>query len=104
MRNTVGISRASLPVQQKMSKRRAWSEMKKDKVRDFFEQDTVSRSTSGKKETVTRQKRKMQKRFLLEPVDKLHKVFQKEHNQVQISRTTFARFKPFWVKRPSIRE
>ena len=61
MRKSFGISRQSLVVEEKMSKRRALTEIKKDMVRDFFEQDRVSRATSGKKETVTRQKKKMQK-------------------------------------------
>ena len=108
MRKSFGIPRMenqnSKNTEQKMSKRSVLSEIKKDIVRDFFEQDTVSRATSGKKETVTRQKKKMQKRFLLEPVNKLHKTFQKEHNQVHISRAAFAKNKPFWVKRPSIQD
>ena len=51
-----------------------------------------------------RKKQKRQKRFLLEPFSKLYKVFQKEFQQIKISRAAFARFQPFWVKHPSIQD
>jgi len=67
-------------------------------VMSFFEQDDVSRPTAGKKETVTRCKMKKQKRFLLEPVSKLYVKFRKRNSHVSMSRSTFAKMKPFWVK------
>ena len=104
MRKSIGISRSAVMTRNAVSKRSSLSELKSETVRNFFEQDTASRMTGGKKDTITRKKQKRQKRFLLEPVSKLHKVFQKEYQHMKISRAAFARFKPFWVQRPSIRD
>ena len=49
------------------------SDESKKVVHNFFLYDDTSRSTAGKKETVTREKVKKQKRFLPEPLQKLYK-------------------------------
>ena len=75
------------------------------KVKAFFEQDNVSRATSGKKETVTRQKKKRQKRYLLQPLKVLHKQFITEYQKdKKMSISTFRRLKPFWIVKPRIQD
>ena len=77
----------------------------KKKVHTFFQEDDVSRATAGKKETVTRHKTKKQKRYLLEPMNALHKKFLAIHPELPtMSLSTFQRLKPFWVVRPRIQD
>ena len=75
-----------------------------DMVKSYYTRDEVSRSTAGKKETITISKEKRQKRFLLQSVSKTYKTFQHEHPSVNLSFTTFYRLKPFWVVRPRIQD
>ena len=63
-------------------------------VRQYFEQDDVSRIITGMKQTVTKKKIKKQKRLLLDTVENIHKKFVAETN-ANISFTTFWRLKPF---------
>ena len=48
-------------------------------VTTFFLRDDVSRMTTGQKQTVTRLKKKMQKRLLTDTMKNLHRRFQSEH-------------------------
>ena len=73
-------------------------------VEEFFIRDDVSRSTAGKKETVTRNKIKKQKRFLLHPVSEVYKKFCALNPTVKVSRSTFVCLKPFWVLRPRVQD
>ncbi|KAH9630106.1 hypothetical protein HF086_004812 [Spodoptera exigua] len=74
----------------------------KQKIHDFYLRDDVSRATAGKKETVTYQKRKMQKRILLDTKKNLYKSFLKEDPNVKCHYSYFAKFKPFYVVPPSV--
>jgi hypothetical protein len=65
-------------------------------VEKFFLQDINSRPSPGKKETVTKNKVKMQKRYLNDTVKNLHEKFCKETN-IKISYPAFNKMKPFWV-------
>jgi len=73
-------------------------------VRRFFEQDDVSRVCAGKKETVTKSKIKKQKRYLLDNMRNLHKKFVAVYPDVKISLSTFAKLRPFWVKKPRVQD
>ena len=64
--------------------------------------DDVSRATAGKKETVTFQKRKMQKRILLDTKQNFYLPFLKENPDVKCHYSYFAKHKPFYVVPPSI--
>lgn len=70
-------------------------------IRDFYCRDDNSRATAGKKETITRSKLKKQKRFLTDSIKTLFNKFLVEYPSVKISQKTFARYKPFWVVKPS---
>lgn len=66
----------------------------------FFLRDDVSRMTTGRKQTVTRLKKKMQKRLLTGTMKDLHRRFLSE-NIGHVSYTSFCRLRPFWVVTPS---
>lgn len=70
-------------------------------VREFLLSDDSSRSTAGKKETITRFKQKKQIRLLNESLINLHKKFVTQTN-LKISYKTFCRYRPFWVLNPKV--
>ena len=72
------------------------------KVRAFFSRDDASRMTTGKKQTITKKKMKMQKRFLVDTMKNLHRKFLAENNTSHISYASFCRLRPFWVVHPSL--
>ncbi len=72
------------------------------KIEDFFLRDEVSRLTAGKKQTITRRKVKMQKRFLNDTLKNLHRKFLLENPSSHLSYTLFCCMRPFWVVQPSI--
>lgn len=93
--------RAKYPVDLTYHGRRCVSrnEIRK-KVTSFFLRDDVSRMTTGRKQTVTRLKKKMQKRLLTDTMKNLHRRFLSEHIG-HMSYTSFCRLRPFWVVTPS---
>jgi len=64
-------------------------------VEQFFLEDINSRASAGKKETVTRNKEKKQKRYLNDTLKNLHKKFCAEKGMISYS--AFCKFRPFWV-------
>ncbi|CAK1601479.1 unnamed protein product [Parnassius mnemosyne] len=70
-------------------------------VETFYLRD-VSRPTAGKKETITRQGQKLQKRFLLETMKNLYKTFKAENPNTKCSYYYFTKNKPFYVVKPSV--
>lgn len=70
-------------------------------IKSFFNRDDVSRITTGRKQTTTRNKVKMQKRFLVDAMRNLHRKFLAENN-VRISYSSFCRLRPFCVVHPSL--
>lgn len=68
----------------------------KSKVKTFFTRDDISRITTGRKQTITRNKVKKQKRFLVDTMKNLHKKFLAE-NTHNISYSLFCKLQPFWV-------
>ena len=69
-------------------------------IKKIFHRDDVSRASAGKKETATKIKQKVQKRYLLDTMLSLHHKFQKE--VMKVSYATFTRHRPFYVVPPSI--
>jgi hypothetical protein len=59
--------------------------------------------TTGLKQTITKQKDKLQKRFMLDILRNLYMKYESENNE-RISFTTFWRLKPFWIKCPTENE
>lgn len=71
-----------------------------NRVRNFFKRDDISRATAGKKETRTKNKEKIQKRYLLDTMKNLHKRY--IHEGGECSYTSFTRFRPFYIVTPTI--
>lgn len=70
------------------------------KIRQFFEDDMVSRMMPGKNDFVKRGTVRMQKRILLDSMFNLYGKFLQETNLTTISRSVFYRSRPWWVFRP----
>ena len=70
-------------------------------VREFYVRDDNSRATSGKKETLTRNQDKKQKRLLCDTMKNLHLKFVAETPDSCISYSLFCRLRPFWVVMPN---
>ena len=73
-------------------------------IKEFFNRDDNSRITTGKKQTVTKNKVKEQKRLLLDTMINLHEKFCAENPENNISYVTFTRYRPFWVRQPSMKD
>ena len=73
-------------------------------IHTFFIRDDNSRMTTGKKQTVTKNKLKEQKRLLLDTISNLHDKFCAENPTNIISYVTFTRYRPFWVRQPSMKD
>lgn len=74
----------------------------KEKVTLFFERDDVSRITTGKKQTLTRNRNKKQKRLLQDSIKNLHLKFPSEHTDSNLSYTLFCALRPYWVVEPTL--
>ena len=74
----------------------------KTSVTDFYTRDDNSYMTPGKKETVTRNKTKMQKRLLLDSMTNLHKNYLRENSGSKMGYTLSCKFSPFWVVKPGL--
>lgn len=70
-------------------------------VRIFLESDDNSTMAPGKRDTITRNKIKMRKRFLNNSLLSLHKKFL-ETSRLKTSYPQLCRFKPFWIVTPDI--
>lgn len=66
-------------------------------VQIFLQRNEKSRSSAGKKETITRFKIKKQKRFLNDDMKHLHAKSLSENPEMGILYSFFCRVKPFWV-------
>lgn len=65
----------------------------------FYNRDDISRSTAGKRETRTKNKRKVQIRYLVDTLQNLYKIYKNEGGKHSF--TTFFRYKPYYVLSPS---
>ncbi|XP_049876011.1 uncharacterized protein LOC126377838 [Pectinophora gossypiella] len=70
-------------------------------VQRFYEDDSNSRAAAGKKECITRNRTKKQKRYLLDSLKNLHKKFL-DTNALKIGYTLFCQLRPFWVVPPKL--
>jgi len=71
-------------------------------VKQFYVRDDMSHTTAGKK-TITKCKRKMQKRFVTDSLQDLHRKFLSEFPHMKISYALFCRMRPFWVLLPNLK-
>nr|XP_033968207.1 uncharacterized protein LOC117468276 isoform X2 [Pseudochaenichthys georgianus] len=74
----------------------------KNKIRAFYTRDDVSRITTGKKQTLTHAKVKMQQRLLMDTLHNLHKKYLAENSRKSVSYSLFCRLRPYWVVHPSL--
>ncbi|XP_073947824.1 uncharacterized protein [Choristoneura fumiferana] len=74
----------------------------KKKIQRYFLRDDISRATAGKKETITRSGKKIQKRYLLDTIKNLYKSFKSENSTINCSYFYFTKNRPFFVVRQSI--
>jgi len=99
---------ANTPCNTDMEKRRrngnTLDDVTKGLIAAFFTRDDNSRITTGKKQTVTKNKIKEQKRLLLDSLTNLHEKFCSEHPDNNISYITFTRYRPFYVRRPTAKD
>lgn len=70
-------------------------------IHRFYEDDSNSRTAAGKKECITRNSIKKQKRYLLDSLKNLHKKFL-QTNTLTIGYSLFCRLRPFWVVSPKL--
>ncbi|XP_063237276.1 uncharacterized protein LOC134539299 [Bacillus rossius redtenbacheri] len=73
-------------------------------VRDFLEKDESSRLCPGKKDTVTRNKCKKQRRLLSNSLLELYKQFLSENAHLQLSYSSFCKLRPFWILPPNVKD
>ncbi|CAC5402785.1 unnamed protein product [Mytilus coruscus] len=73
-------------------------------VREFLQRDENSRCAAGKKETITRNKIKMQKRYLNDDLRHLHEKFYSEFPEHPVSYSMFCKCRPFWIVKPSTKD
>ncbi|XP_034095757.1 uncharacterized protein LOC117562089 [Gymnodraco acuticeps] len=72
----------------------------KASIHTFFLRDDVSRMTTGRKQTITVRKKKMQKRLLSDTLKNLHRKFGSE-NSDNVSYCLFCACRLFWVVAPT---
>ncbi|XP_060803568.1 uncharacterized protein LOC132902462 [Amyelois transitella] len=70
-------------------------------VHRFYEDDSISRAAAGKKECITRNKIKKQKRYLLDSLENIHQKFLQTRT-LTIGYSLFCRLRPFWAVPPKL--
>lgn len=73
-------------------------------IEELFTRDDNSRMTTGKKQTITKNKVKEQKRLLLDTMINLHEKFSSEYPKNNVSYATFTRHRQFWVRQPTAKD
>lgn len=71
----------------------------RESIAAFYLRDDVSRCAAGRKECKTRNKQKMQIRYLLDTLLNTYRIYREEGGKVSFS--TFYRFKPYYVIAPT---
>lgn len=66
----------------------------KERIAEFYERDDISRLTTGKKDTITKNKVKKQKRLLNDSMKIIHTKFLAE-TSIKVSYSLFTLMKPF---------
>lgn len=75
---------------------------KERKVVEFLESDENSRMMPGKRDTITKNKSKKQKRLLNGTLKKLFKKFRTDNPGLKMSYSYFSKVRPFWVLEPEV--
>lgn len=75
-----------------------WRTEMRRKVKKYLEEDISSIQAPGKKDTITRNGKKTQKRYLTDTLLNLYNKYMKQYpDDTKLSYTSFCRFRPFWV-------
>ncbi|XP_053600424.1 uncharacterized protein LOC128669545 [Plodia interpunctella] len=105
-RNAVRISQRDkeiLPSRARIVDRsKVTTAMRKKDVLKFLESDENSRIMPGKKDTITRNQVKKQRRLLSDTLRNLFEKFISLGHPYKINYPTFCRLKPFWILEPNI--
>lgn len=81
------------------------STQRKQAVVNFLTRDENSRLLSGKRDTITKNKQKMQRRVLTKPLIELHAQYQTEvEPHLSLSYRQFLRKRPFFITEPKARD
>lgn len=79
--------------------------VKKEWVIKFLCRDENSRLLAGKKDTITKNKQKVQRRVLTKPLKELHKIYNKEAERgLSLSYRQFVRLRPFYITEPKVHD
>ena len=78
------------------------SDLIKCNIEKSYKRDDVSKMTAGRHETVTKDKIKIQRRYLKDTIVNLYKMYNESNPQFKVSRATFYKAKPFWVLKPKV--
>ncbi|KAL4711611.1 hypothetical protein ACJJTC_003628 [Scirpophaga incertulas] len=70
-------------------------------IQQFLEKDENSKICPGKRDTITKRGKKMQKRYLSDTLFNLHKKYNSKATY-PISYPTFTRYRPFWIVAPCV--
>lgn len=97
------LNKSNLIAYERKRKVNGLSKLYQNAVVTFLEQDCNSRVYPGKKDCITRNKEKKQKRMLCNTLQNLHQMFLSETGN-RISYSLFCRLRPFWVTIPKANE
>lgn len=100
IRQSSTSNKSLLDMTRKTRKDKTSSKLEKIVI-EFFEEDCNSRLCPGKKDSITKDKIKKQKRLLQDTMKNLHTKFIKK-KYISLSYTMFCRLRPFWVVAPNI--
>ena len=96
----IGVLRISK--RREIRKRKYSIQNMEKKVIDFYLEEVNSTTAPGKKETITKNKVKKQKKYLTDSLKNIHKKFVR--GGMKISYDAFRKLKPFWVVKRSHRD
>ena len=107
LKKTVGIGHRELnktldKPQSRFTYQRSSNKKTMEIVKMFLSRDDNSRASAGKNETITRFKKKKQKRFLSDTMLNLHQKLMLEMPHLKLSYSLFCRKIPFWIVAPNI--
>ncbi|CAB3245080.1 unnamed protein product [Arctia plantaginis] len=71
-----------------------------EELEKFYGRDDISRNTAGKRETRTKNKKKVQIRYLVDTLQNLYQIYKDEGGKYSF--TSFFRYKPYYILSPNV--
>jgi hypothetical protein len=99
-----GGDKLDLKYHRKLMRTSAAAKNLKRSVEEFLERDDNSRIKTGKKDTITKNGEKRQRRLLVDTLQTLHSKFMSERTDTQMSYSLFCRLRPFHILHPTERD